>query len=74
MDNRLNAAERFIDERQYEAMRVLARARLQREATQATWEGEGRTGGFARLAQAFRRAFQRDVSLPVPARVEIRRS
>ncbi|HEY3248999.1 MAG TPA: hypothetical protein VGK88_12000 [bacterium] len=73
VDNRFNAAERFIDERQYEAMRVVDRVRLQREATRATWEGHGRQGGFSRLAAAFRRALGGTASQQVPIRVEIRK-
>jgi len=73
MDQRFNAAERFVDERQHEAMAVLARARLQREATRATWETNGRQGGFSRLAAAFRRAFQSTEFRQVPVRVEIRK-
>ena len=74
VDNRFNAAERFIDERQHEAMAVLARARLQQEASRATWESGERQGGFSRLAAAFRRAFLGGVSQEqIPVRVEIRK-
>lgn len=74
MDNRMNAAERFVDERQYEAMRTVARARLQREASQGSDDGAGQAGGLARLVNAFRRALQREAPQRIPARVEIRRS
>jgi hypothetical protein len=73
VDNRFNAAERFVDERQHEAIAVLARARLQQEATRATWETEGRQGGFSRLAAAFRRAFQSTEVRQVPVRIELRK-
>lgn len=77
MDNRYNAAERFIDERQREAMAVVARASLQREATQAaraTWEGEERQGLFARLGDAVRRVVQREPARQVVATVQVRKS
>ncbi|HLE78338.1 MAG TPA: hypothetical protein VJA65_08040 [bacterium] len=85
MDNRMNAAERFIDERQYEAMRAVARARLQREALRGAADN-GRAGGLSRALHALRKALnhslrsdsgqalQRETPRRVPVAVEIRRS
>jgi len=73
MDNRMNAAERFIDERQYEAMRAVARARLQREALRGAADN-GRAGGLSRVLHVLRKSLQREVPRRVPVAVEIRRS
>ncbi len=76
VDNRFNAADRFHDERQYEAMRAVERARLQREAARvdrATWEGTDRQGLLGRLGTAFRRVIEREPAGGVPAVVRIRR-
>lgn len=86
MDNRMIAAERFIDERQHEALRVVARASLQREAVQGAKGVGTRAGGLSRVFSAFRRTLshslrsgsgqvlQRETPRRVPVAVEIRRS
>lgn len=77
MDNRQIAAERYVDERQYEALRAVAAARLQREAVGGAAADTRRAGAMRSLLGAVRRVLSParvDESSRVPVRVEIRRS
>lgn len=76
MDNRTIAPGWLINEREREAMEVVARARLRREAVQAAAADRGRADGLSRLLQAVRRILspaRAQEAQRVPVRVEVRR-